>query len=40
MTTEHELNNFFYKPVVDGFEAINVVTFCNQAITHVIYQCL
>lgn len=36
MTTEHELNNFFYKPVLDGYEAINVV----QAITHVIYQCL
>lgn len=30
MTTEHELNNFFYKPVVDGYEAINVVTFVTK----------
>lgn len=30
MTTEHEFNNFFYKPVVDGYEAINVVTFVTK----------
>lgn len=32
MTTEHEFNNFFSnsKPVVDGYEAINVVTFVTK----------
>lgn len=30
MTTEHEFNNFFSKPVLDGYEAINVVTFVTK----------
>lgn len=30
MTTEHEFNNFFSKPVFDGYEAINVVTFVTK----------
>lgn len=29
MIIKYEFNNFFFKFVVDGYEVINVVIFCN-----------